>query len=145
MKWRWRVSQNDEGLRKLSAPPKWIASRCNQEARYNDVISVSRGEREGGGEKRKREKEERAAKWIFLSAALACKRCTSPQPCACRYLATCRKSGRGINDPCLSTKLMPPPFWSCTRNGITLSGGPLEERRQSAKPRNIVPPCLMTR
>lgn len=43
------MSQNDEGLRKLSAPPKWIASRCNQEARYNDVISVSRGEREGGG------------------------------------------------------------------------------------------------
>lgn len=65
MKWRWRVSQNDEGLRKLSAPPKWIASRCNQEARYNDVISVSRGEREGG--KKGRERKRRGPRNEFSS------------------------------------------------------------------------------
>lgn len=60
------MSQNDEGLRKLSAPPKWIASRCNQEARYNDVISVSRGEREGGGEKG-RERKRRGPRNEFSS------------------------------------------------------------------------------
>lgn len=62
---RWRASQN-EGLCKLSARPKWIASRCNQEARYN-VISVSRGER---GRKKKREKQERPRNEFSCGARL---------------------------------------------------------------------------